>query len=242
MIRQIIIFSAFITVLFSNTLAAQDVRRWEDIDTTGYFNEDMLQQNGITLLFINKDSLANLQSISALKEVFWKIYPEEMKRFNRKSPKTVTIMIGKEYKGVAASLHAVIKIDQDWIRNNPEDIDLLTHELMHVVQGYTYDVPDNWLTDGLADYARYAFGVNNVKSGWSLPPYHPGQSFKDSYRIAARFLVWAEKNKHKHLVERLDNALRNGSYNRRLWVKLTGLGLNELWSAYAANPDLNMPF
>lgn len=238
---KITLISFLCSVFFlSSNCMAQGVRKWEDIDSTGYYKKEIFKKDGLTLLFINKDSLANPLSIVALKEVFWKIYPKEIKRFNRKSPKTVTIMVGDDYKGVAASWHAVVKIDKEWIRKNPEDIDLLTHELMHVVQGYTYDVPDNWLTDGIADFARYAFGVNNQKSGWTLPPYHSGQSFSNSYRIAARFLLWIEKNKRKDIVERLDRSLRRNEYNRKLWIRLTGNSLAELWSAYIVNPNLNM--
>ena len=227
-------------MLLSTSCMAQHMQKWENIDSTGYYKKETFNKNGLTLIFINKDSLVNTQSIAALKEVFWQIYPKEMKRFNRKSPKTVTILVGDEYKGVAASLNAVVKIDKDWIRKNPEDIDLLTHELMHVVQGYTYDVPDNWLTDGIADYARYEFGIHNVKSGWSLPSYRPGQSYNHSYRIAARFLLWIEKNKCKDIVERLDRSLRNSKYNRKLWVRLTGNSLGALWLAYITNPNLNI--
>jgi hypothetical protein len=230
--------SAFL--FFTNVSMAQQAHKWEDIDSTGYYKKETISQNGVTLIFINKDSLANPQSMSTLKQVFWEIYPKEMKRFNKKSPKTVTILLGDEYKGVAASLNAVVKIDKDYIRKNPEDVDLLTHELMHVVQGYTYDVPDNWLTDGIADYARYAFGINNIKSGWALPRYQAGQSFKNSYRIAARFLLWIEKNKRTNIVDQLDRGLRNGKYNRHLWVKLTGSSLDELWTAYIGNPNVNI--
>lgn len=214
----------------------QTARRWEDIDLHGFHQVDTVSKHGFTLIFINKDSLFNAVTAQRLKEAFWKIYPEEVKRFNKNAMHTITIVISQDYKGVAATMNGVVKIDQDWLTKNPEDIDVITHELMHVVQGYTYNVPDNWLTDGIADYARYTFGINNPKSGWVLPAYSNTQSYKNSYRVAARFLVWIEKNKQKTLVKQLDKALRDGSYQPSLWVRLTGNTLDALWTEYSINP------
>ena len=51
---------------------------------------------------------------------------------------------------------------------------------------------DTPLTEGLADYARYKYGVNNAAAGWSLPNYASGQSYTNAYAVTARFLVWLE--------------------------------------------------
>ncbi|EHQ27407.1 MULTISPECIES: basic secretory protein-like protein [Mucilaginibacter] len=217
---------------------AQNKRQWQDIDTSGFHTRSQNSKNGFTLITINKDSLFSAETLQRIKNAFWQIYPREVKRYNKKALRTVTILIGNDYKGVAATLNGVVKIDQDWLTKNPEDIDVFTHELMHIVQGYTYNVPDNWLTDGIADYARYTFGVNNSKSGWALPAFQNGQSYKNSYRVAARFLVWVEQYKNKNIVKKLDEALRQGNYQPAIWQKLTGSKLDELWTAYAANPML----
>lgn len=217
---------------------AQNGRRWEDIDTSGFHTSDVISKHGFTLIFINKDSLFSAVTEQRLKDAFWEIYPKEVKRFNKHAMHTITIVVSNDYKGVAATLNGVVKIDQDWLTQHPEDIDVITHELMHVVQGYVYNVPDNWLTDGIADYARYTFGVNNQKAGWSLPPYRPTQSYRNSYRVAARFLVWVEKKKNKKIVDHLNKALRNGSYQPSIWNKYTGESLNQLWADYGKNPAL----
>jgi hypothetical protein len=215
---------------------AQSRRSWEDIDTSGFHTRNIVRKHGFTLIFINKDSLFNPITELHLKEAFWQIYPAEVKRFNKKAMHTITIVVSNDYRGVAATLNGVVKIDQNWLRKNPEDIDLITHELMHAVQGYNYNVPDNWLTDGIADYARYTFGINNLKSGWALPPFVATQSYKNSYRVAARFLVWVEKNKNSKIVDKLDKSLRDGTYQPYLWSKLTGKTLDELWMDYGTNP------
>jgi len=224
-------------IIMVNCVCAQN-RRWEDIDIAGFHRCDTTYRHGYTLIFINKDSLLNAVTEQKLKDVFWAVYPKEVKRFNRNSLKTITIVVGTDYKGVAATLNGVVKIDQSWLAKNPEDVDLLTHELMHVVQGYGYNVPARWLTDGIADYGRYTFGINNEKSGWTLTPFKAGQSYNNTYRIAARFLVWTEKRKNKKVVEELDSALRNNSYQPEIWISLTGKTLDDLWLEYAADPRI----
>jgi hypothetical protein len=216
----------------------QLARKWEDISKDGYYKADTTKKHGFTLIFINKDSLFNPVTSQRLKDAFWKIYPKEVKRFNRNSLKTITILISDEYKGVAATLNGIVKIDQTWLTKNPEDIDVITHELMHVVQGYTYEIPDRWLTDGIADYARYTFGINNEKSGWTLTPYKAGQSYNNSYRIGARFLVWLEKYKRKDIVDRLNAALHKGTYKPSIWIELTGKSADDLWAEYSSNATI----
>jgi len=95
-------------------------------------------------------------------DLFFKVYPEEVKRFNRKAPHKVTFVISDEYKGVAATVGTIVKYNPLWLAQNPEDIDCATHELMHVVQAYHSDNNPGWLVEGIADYCRNAFGVNKV--------------------------------------------------------------------------------
>ncbi|CAF3908073.1 unnamed protein product, partial [Didymodactylos carnosus] len=103
-----------------------------------------------------------------------------------------------------------IVLGAEFIRNNPEDYDAVTHEFAHVVQNYpTYD--PNWLVEGIADWARYKWGVNNEKGGWQLPNFNSDQKYTDSYRVTARFLVWLERSKNRDIVKQLDQALRSNS-------------------------------
>src|SRR4051812_18328203 len=132
--RNLIII-AIIAILAFLTVKSKAQRKWEDIDSAGYFKKEISKRKDLTLIFINKDSTFNKRTIERLKDAFWQVYPAQMKRFNQKSTKMVTIVISEEYKGVAATLNGIIKIDQNWLTQHPEDIDLLTHELMHVVQG-----------------------------------------------------------------------------------------------------------
>jgi hypothetical protein len=109
---------------------------------------------------------------------------------------------------------------------------------MHIVQSYPPGNP-GWLVEGIADYARYKYGINNKAAGWQLPKYSSSQSYKDSYRVTARFLVWITQNYEKDIVVKLDKTMRGGIYNSFTWKKYTGKSVEELWSEYEKNPKIN---
>jgi len=166
---------------------------------------------------------------------FFKVYPLQVARFNKKAKKVVYFDIDTAYDGVAATYGDHIRFNPKWFDKNPKDIDVVTHEAMHVVQSYPgYD--PGWLVEGIADYVRYVYGVDNPGAHWTLPAFKESQSYKNAYRVTARFLVWVEKNKYKDLVNKMDTALRSNTYKPAMWKDLTGKTVDELWAEYAANP------
>jgi len=200
---------------------------------------EIIKQKGLVLEFICNDKNFKPEIKQQLIDAFFKVYPPEIKRFNSGSAKHVIFDIDTAYKGVAATSNAHVRFNPVWFYKHPEDIDVVTHEVMHIVQSYgDNDVP-GWLTEGIADYARYTFGVNNEKAGWKLPDYKAGQSYTNAYRITARFLVWTEKHKNApQLVIEMDKAMRLGSYTPGLWRKLTGKTIDDLWVEYIADPTI----
>lgn len=206
-----------------------------------YFAKDSLKKGPYTLVFISKDSTFAPVTKQKMIEAFFTVYPKEAKRFNPQTLKKVTFVIDPAYAGVAATGRGVATYNPKWLRDHPEDIDVVTHEVMHVVQAYRGGSP-GWLTEGIADYVRYVYGVNNVNGKWTLPDYKAGQSYTNSYRITARFLVWLEQNGHRKLVNELDNAARTHTYSPQIWSQKTGKTLDELWAAYAANPAVKLTY
>jgi hypothetical protein len=134
-----------------------------------------------------------------------------------------------------------VRISPKWLKEHPEDIDVITHEAMHIVQAYRHPVP-GWLTEGIADYARYTYGVNNQAGKWRLPDFRAGQHYTNAYRVTARFLVWLEKHDHPGIVDKLDKAARDGSYRPSMWAELTGKTVDELWQEYSQHPDLELTY
>jgi len=196
-----------------------------------------ITKNNLTLHFMRNVRFSAVTQ-QRLIDAFFTVYPAEMKRFNLKSQPEVTFMVDSGYKGVAATSYGLVRFNPQWFVKHPEDIDVVTHEVMHIVQNYGSNNVPGWLTEGIADYARYTFGINNAASGWSLTPFKPTQSYTNAYRITARFLVWLQKNKQSDIVDKLDASMRAGTYTPELWVKLTSKNVDELWAEYAAKPEL----
>jgi len=207
--------------------------------TTFAETRDTIKKNDLTLVFVNTEPSFNMVTKQRLIDAFFIVYPQEIKEYNKNSLKLVTFIIDTAYKGVAATSNGVVRFNPTWYVKNPEDIDVVTHEVMHIVQSYGRNARGTgWLTEGIADYARNKFGINNAKSGWKLTDYKEGQSYTNSYRITARFLVWAVKHKDPKLVNELDAALREGKYTPEMWLQLTGKNVDDLWKEYSENPTI----
>jgi hypothetical protein len=203
--------------------------------------KDSITRGKYTLVIINDQPDFDPVTRQKMIEVFFTVYPQEAQRFNRETLKRVEFFIDPTYTGVAETGDGVARYNPQWLKNHPEDIDVVTHEVMHIVQDYRKYNP-GWLTEGIADYVRYVYGVNNLRSEWILPAYKPTQNYTNAYRVTARWLLWVEKNYNKDLVDKLDDALRAGSYSPDLWVKLTGKTLDELWSEYGKSPALELTY
>jgi basic secretory peptidase family protein len=204
-------------------------------------SQDTITRGKYTLIFINKEPGFDTVTRQKMIAAFFKVYPIEAKRFNKHTLGKVVFVIDPTYEGVAETEAGVARYNPRWLKSHPEDIDVVTHEVMHIVQDYRHDGP-GWLTEGIADYVRYVYGVNNVKGGWTLPDYRASQSYNNAYRITARFLVWVEKNKNRHIVDKMDAAMRDGTYTPELWVKLTGKTLDALWTEYGGNPTVALVY
>ena len=228
-------FLAALTLAFySESLNAQS---WEhtDNDREVAFEVDTLKKKGFTLIWINKDENFNPETKQALIETYFINYPKLAKKFNKKTRKEVTFVIDPDYDGVAATAGGIVRYSPAWLVKNPHDIDVVTHEVMHIVQAYPNGSGPWWITEGIADYVRFKYGVANDKGNWRLPEFNDKQKYTDSYRITARFFHWIESNKKKNFIKTLDKAMREKTYSDNFWVKQTGKTIDGLWSEYAAN-------
>ncbi|WP_159517524.1 basic secretory protein-like protein [Sunxiuqinia indica] len=205
---------------------------------TTYFEKDSITQKGFTLIYINKSESFDPAVGQKLKDTFFTVYPPMVKNYNKKSVREVTFVIDPAYDGVAATSADRVVYNPDWFRRNPNDIDVVTHEVMHIVQAYGQTPGPWWVTEGIADYVRYKYGVANEAGNWSLPEVNEKQNYDNSYRVTARFFAWIVKNKNKKFIEKMDKAMRSHQYTEDIWVKLTGKNPAELWMEYLANPEI----
>jgi hypothetical protein len=200
-------------------------------------DKEVIKKKGYTLTFINEDKSFDPALKTRMIETFFKVYPELKKEYNEKTNREVTFVIDTAYKGVAATGGDRVSYSPEWFKKHPEDIDVVTHEVMHIVQAYGDGGGPWWVTEGIADYVRYQFGVDNAGAKWSLPAYKEGQKYDNSYRITARFLAWIEQSK-PGIVKTLDKNMRAHTYTDEIWKSHTGKTLDELWAAYTQNPVL----
>lgn len=193
--------------------------------------------NGYKLTLTNNDPNFNETVRQKIVDIFFGKYPQLLTRFNPGVTKSITYVIDPNYSGVAYTSGTTVTYSAAWFQSNPQDVDVATHEIMHIIQAYTGGTP-GWLTEGIADLVRYRYGVNNAAAGWTLPAYSSSQSYTNAYRVTARFLAWLENHVSSTIVTNLNTALRNHTYTANTWVTLTGKTVDQLWADYGANPAL----
>jgi hypothetical protein len=202
-----------------------------------------LQQtrDGVTLAYQDTSGSTAADVRDRIIATFFATYPRERRDFHPSAPSTVRIVMDPSYDGVAyvgeKDQSATITINPRWLEKHPNDTDLVTHEAMHIVQGYpgyASEQAPSWLVEGIADFARDHYGVDNGAGGWALPTQvKPEHKVDSGYRVTGAFLKWGEAA-HPGLVKALDAALRSGRYTRSLWKQHAGEDLPTLWDAYVA--------
>jgi hypothetical protein len=227
-----------LALLLAPAIFIQAQNRGRFGDTSTYFEKDSIVRQGYELIFYNKDTVFSKETKNALIETFFKVYPPMVERFNKDAAKKVIFVVDPGYNGIAATGGGRIVYNPEWFQKNPNDIDIVTHEVMHIVQNYGRNRIPGWVTEGIADYARYKYGLYNKEANWSLTELKEDHKFNSSYRITARFFTWLENHKNKEIIDRLDSAAREGAYQDSFWKDLTGKTVEELWAEYIQSPTL----
>lgn len=198
---------------------------------------DSVMRNDLKLIFVNHSDKEALNYKEKLSNAFFTVYPELLKEYNPNAVKRVYFIVDPTYDGVAYSFGDVVVFSYKYMEGNPNDGDVAVHEIMHKIQAaYQGSVP-GWLTEGIADYVRDRFGIDDPDR-WSLPDYASDQNYDGSYGITGRYLKWIEKHKRKDFVRELNDALIEGVNYRNFWVQKLGSSMETVWDEYAKNPAL----
>lgn len=146
------------------------------------------------------------------------------------APKRVTIIIDLNMDGVAATGGTEIRVSARYVQKHLDDLGMIVHELAHVVQAYPKYDPV-WLVEGIADYVRFY----HFEPASKRPHPDPAKvSYHDSYRTTGAFLDWVSTRYDRDLIQKLDRALKAGTYTADLFQQATGKDLdhlNEEWLA-----------
>lgn len=233
--RKLFAIATIAVLVIQQSYAQSD---WNKLDLADATAIDTITKRKYTLIFIDKSPDFDQHLKKRLTAVFFKVYPKEAKKYNPNTLRQVTFIIDPQYTGVAAAGGGIVRFNPAWFKKNPGDVDVVTHEVMHIVQDYPRGAGPGWITEGIADYVRYTMGVDNKGAGWSLTEFNDKQSYENAYRITARFFYWLEQQGQKGLVKHLDHAMRTKTYSPSFWQEQTGKTVDEWWATYAQDPSI----
>ena len=170
------------------------------------------------------------QLLQRLVDCFDHSYRKMAVRFNPQAPVQVRLEVG-DLANPGETTGSLIRISAAWMRSNPHDIDVMTHEQFHVVQDYGVGAQPGWAIEGLADYARWKYGLSNA--GWALPAFRPEHHWTQGYGVTAAFFRWLEEQRRAGFPEELDRSLRSRGYGAAFWTSRFGSTLEQLWRDFA---------
>ena len=200
------------------------------------YSQSNFSHDDLKLNFVITSGILSPQMKRDLVENFFIIYPKLKNDFNTNAPKNVFFEMKSGIEAPAYATGNRVTYQSEWLAEHPEDRDIATHEMTHLVQAYNWGNIPWWITEGIADYTRDKYGLSN--SGWSLTPYTEGQNYDNGYRITARFLKWIEVKIKPGFVKHLDSQCRAGNYSETVWSSYTKKTLQELWNQYKADPTI----
>jgi hypothetical protein len=141
---------------------------------------------------------------------------------------TITIII-RPMEGVAHAAGRNIVISAEWIKRRPDDIGMVVHELIHIIQAYRHRVP-GWVTEGITDYLHFFYYERNGDRTCRVNP--DRAKYTDSYRTTAAFFDWIVRTQDAGFIKKLNTACRDGRYSVDLFGEYTGMTVDELWDAF----------
>ncbi|XP_022972383.1 uncharacterized protein LOC111470953 [Cucurbita maxima] len=162
----------------------------------------------------------------------WSIFRQSTDA-DRKNVQSVSLLIDRDYNGVAFASDNRIHVSANYIAGINGDVKrevtgVLYHEMVHVWQWDGNGATPGWLIEGFADYIRLKAGY--IPGHWVQPG--GGRSWEEGYDKTARFLDYLE-TRRSGFVSELNRMLRNG-YSPDYFVQLQGKPVAQLWAEYKA--------
>jgi preprotein translocase subunit SecG len=186
-------------------------------ETTGICHSDSTQVPSMASIMLGFDATCEAN------------YGRILTLLNTNSPKPAPhslIMLTKTQYGVAYAQNGVVYLDQSWFTAHPDDNGAIVHELTHVVQNYT-NAP-SWLTEGMADYARYELGF---ATSWSYYHCDSTSRYDSGYSCTATFLKFVQTHYKTTIVHDVHAQLRAQTYTDQFFVTETGKPVSQLYQA-----------
>ena len=141
-------------------------------------------------------------------------------------PAQVRIRFKEGMKVPAYATHPgnTITLNLPYFKKRPS-LGCVMHELFHIVQHYRKT--PSWVTEAMADYARFYFYANSPKS-CAVDSLAGNVHARSKYRTGANFLNFVE-TAHPETLVKLNDVCRRGKYDEAsFWKGATGKTLDEL--------------
>jgi hypothetical protein len=90
--------------------------------------------NDIYAEIIDFGSKVKDSQVDRLLDTLFEVYPQERDTYNPEAPDYVKLVFDPKYTKIAKTWGDTITINPKFVIDNPEDLDFMTHELMHVTQ------------------------------------------------------------------------------------------------------------
>lgn len=184
-------------------------------------------------------------------QLFWQSYPRMYSRFGAvgQSPTEVTLAFEDSGYGIASAGGNFVHIHDQWLRDNKNDYDCLTHEFAHVIQnGWDGNYCQySGFIERFADACRYLYAFENGKyndSGWTLNTV----GGENTLETSVRFLIWMDyfySTEGNDLLLKYFTACRSKKYPAARWddawafifegSELEGKNIDTVWNMYATS-------
>ncbi|MBI2302546.1 MAG: hypothetical protein HYU66_26880, partial [Armatimonadetes bacterium] len=172
------------------------------------------------------DLAAWAAQIPDLLERWWPVMAEMLQSEGFRAPRSVNLAL-KKMPGIAYTSDGIYCSDK-WLRDHPDDLGCLIHELVHWQQ--RYNGGEFWVTEGIADWFRYF--IFEPEKGRFHHLNADKVDYRHGYGEAGAFLDWIERTKGGEFIRRLNESMRRRRYNDGVFKELAGDDLPTLWQGF----------
>lgn len=190
-----------------------------------------------TFKLINKSEMFTAATKKAMVDLFFDVYPMMVAYINPDAQKEVMVTIDPAYDGAAYASNGAIVIGAAFINDKPINIDVITHEVTHIIQFYKRS--PHFMQEGLPDFVRHMIKTRSAETTWTIGPFNSQKYLYDGYTPASRFLIWVDNRIEKGIVLDADKTCRAGTYTPKFWWNRTGRSIEQLWDIYTRDPALD---
>ncbi len=184
------------------------------------------------------------ERLRGIGDQFYPAIRELLKDGSRHAPRSFDIILTNEPGGnVGQTIGSRVYLNAHYVSTatapdrlfqSPAGLEaVLVHEMTHVVQQYDATAPAYW-AEGMADYVCSKLGYTNALNCLRCSAEYP--HYLSGYQCAGAFLHFVETRYASNAIPELHRNLRRGSYTESFFLKLSGKGLEQLWSEFQETP------